>query len=653
MKALPIAGAVAACAAAIALDAHQQQPQQPVFRAALDVVTVDVSVRTGGTPVGGLTAKDFVLLDNGVRQTIDSIEMQEVPVDVSVLIDANEDVTTGLDSLDEQVRRIAARLRPSDRIRVTAINGGVADIVPARPAAALTTMPPLEPRGLSAAGDGIAAALLRGADAGRRHLIVAATNGIDAISTVAPETVIALARQSQAVLHIVQLDVALEANGSYSTGRQRLDGARMQISGLRPPTRLFWRPYDSTGDFEAFRAAAEVTGGALHLPGIFTDTSDVITKVVEDYRRSYLLRYTPAGAARAGWHEITVTVPAYPSYAVRARRGYGIETGVPGGDNAPISRIPEPEASPVPSALQAIVAAYGAADYARLGTLTNGLDPAVVIGEFRKSGNPWPANPTRESALVVELAEWGLHSRRRGAREAARDLLRDHQKLVRHPLGPDPFERYWLWAVLASLQGVKDIGLADEFVDYALTRFPDEPRFLFARAFSLDQSRAFDDERAAQGSHARKVLDRYDEAARFDDTAAEARLRKAFFLHRIERHADALAALDAIDAAAADRDVVVGYLHRLIRGRVLEALERFDEARTAYEWARQAIPRAQSPRVALMRLLIRAGDRPGAAALAAAIETAPADDFDPWWVYWIGDYRQFGTIVGRLREFTR
>jgi tetratricopeptide (TPR) repeat protein len=190
-------------------------------------------------------------------------------------------------------------------------------------------------------------------------------------------------------------------------------------------------------------------------------------------------------------------------------------------------------------------------------------------------------------------------------------------------------------------------------VDYALKRFPAEPRFLLARAFSLDQSRAFDDQGAAQGSHAREVLARYDEAARFDDTAAEAHVRKAFFLHRIGRHREALAALDAGDADASNRDAVVGYLHRLIRGRVLEALERFDEARTAYEAARQTQPRAQSPRVALMRLLVRAGDRPGAAALASAIQTAPAGDFDPWWLYWVGDYRQYGSIVGRLREFTR
>ena len=79
---------IAAACALLAVSAQTTAPppaQQPVFRSTLDVVTVDVSVRTSGTPVAGLTAKDFVLLDNGVRQTISSVEMEEVPIDVSVL----------------------------------------------------------------------------------------------------------------------------------------------------------------------------------------------------------------------------------------------------------------------------------------------------------------------------------------------------------------------------------------------------------------------------------------------------------------------------------------------------------------------------------------------------------------------------------------
>ena len=53
--------------------------QAPVFRAGVDLVAVDVFVRDDGTPVTGLTAADFIVLDNGIRQRIESIETARVP----------------------------------------------------------------------------------------------------------------------------------------------------------------------------------------------------------------------------------------------------------------------------------------------------------------------------------------------------------------------------------------------------------------------------------------------------------------------------------------------------------------------------------------------------------------------------------------------
>src|SRR6266704_3614947 len=64
------APAFAICAVlAEALVAGQSPPApQARFRTTTDVVTVDVAVRSGGSSVPGLTAADFALFDNGVRQ---------------------------------------------------------------------------------------------------------------------------------------------------------------------------------------------------------------------------------------------------------------------------------------------------------------------------------------------------------------------------------------------------------------------------------------------------------------------------------------------------------------------------------------------------------------------------------------------------------
>lgn len=311
-------------------DANEQQQQQPVFRTRTDLVTIDVSVRSQGTPIAGLTAKDFVLLDNGVPQAIEQIDMEAVPVDVSILVDLNEDLADDLKGMSEQVPRIMNLLRPDDRVRVTAINTHVGDLLPLHRADIAPDVGRFRPSGLSSAHDGLAAALLRETDPNRRHLIIALTNGIDAISALDARAVRDIARVSDATLYIAQVDVALDpAEGAapiYLSGRERADRARCMASGVCSPTKRFWQPYGEY-DFDILAEAAAMTGGSLYLPGVFTDrtAAAIFKKVFEDYRRSYVLRYTPKGVAAAGWHEVKVTIPGHAGYELQARRGYFVE----------------------------------------------------------------------------------------------------------------------------------------------------------------------------------------------------------------------------------------------------------------------------------------------------------------------------------------
>jgi Flp pilus assembly protein TadD len=82
---------------------------------------------------------------------------------------------------------------------------------------------------------------------------------------------------------------------------------------------------------------------------------------------------------------------------------------------------------------------------------------------------------------------------------------------------------------------------------------------------------------------------------------------------------------------------------------VLEALDRPDEARTAYERAAAIWPGAQTPAVALASLLERQGKRADAVKAAAAARRAPSEVIDPWWQYWSGDLRFFDQYLAALR----
>jgi VWFA-related protein len=641
------------------------------FRTTADAVVIDVSVRTNGIPVAGLEADDFVLTDNGVRQDIDALALEAVPIDVTIVIDTGKDMVHQIDGLTRQARLIAGLARPTDRVRVMAAGTYVRDLVPAAPVAERAPMPErLTTAGPTAAYDALAAALLRPVPSDRRHLVLAMMNGIDAISAIDITALRDIARASGATLNVSQVDMTIESSPILDilvvrSGRQRVDEDRCQTTLICEPSRMDWVPYDERM-FDELDEAARMTGGQVYFPSIFTvaSASNIFERAFEDYRRSYLLRYVPKGVTREGWHDVEVSLPNHPGYTVRARRGYAVDASARAGvGNESAAGGPttvNPLAGGVPMTIESLIAAYDRGDY---GAVSAGLHAHAqterLIADYREAGNPWPANPRREAAFVLELGAAGLHGRTGRARVAARGLLVEHERLVRHPIEPDPFQRYWSWAVLAVVENIAAPSFGVPFVESALERFPDEPRLVLARAVLLDQRRPDGLDAAARGErmtdettrYVEGVLAAYDDAMRFEATVAEGALRKAWLLHRVGRVDEALDLLDRMTGA--DTDTTLAYLRDLFRGRALEALGRAGAATEAYRAALAVVPAAQSARVGLMTSLLVAGDRDGAAAAAEAIQASAGDTFDPWWAYWSGDYRFYGEIIQRLREQTR
>jgi tetratricopeptide (TPR) repeat protein len=468
-----------------------------------------------------------------------------------------------------------------------------------------------------------------------------------------------VAARSDALLHIVGMSSAFLADEE----RDRFQCVQL---GLCQPTRRFWQPFrrasfqqdglSLTASGQALADGARATGGAFHLAQFLNEPTLASTfrRVFDDFRSRYVLRYTPQGVKRDGWHAITVRVPGSPDAVVEAKRGYAVEPAVTapnprrGSDRAPT--------------LTDLVDAYTKADYLVMRQQLARLeDVAGVIGELRESGNPWPATPRREAVFVLELAETGLASPRLADRDAAATLLNSFHRLIRHPLEPDAFERYWLWAELAMAQGMVRSQFAEPLVAYALSRFPEEPRFVLAKAIVTDQAwptgLAFSTTTLHKpvrpaDAHVTNVIARYVDAIAHPETAPEARVRLAWFLYRIGRHQEALRYLDAV-ADEQGLDGSMRYLYRLFRGHVLEALERPADAIRFYREALAMAPNAQSARVSMMNALLRAGDRRGAEAIAEQVQTAGRDDFDPWWGYIQGEFRLYPGAIGRLREMVR
>lgn len=662
LAALSLGGAVAVLAG--------QEPPRQTFRAGTDVVMVDVSVRDGNRVVTGLTAADFVLTDNGVRQQIESVEATAVPIDVTLVADVSGNpgmawrtaanaaaVTAGV---QREVDQVAGILRPSDWLRLVTIDRYVRQVWPFLPVKALPPVRGLEIDGLASTHDALAAVLLHPVGPDRRHVVIARTKGVDTMSAVGAGALAAIAGKSDARFHLVLMETALSNDGEARAWQCR------EIGQCWPTVRSWiphktWMIDDSefhrvTREGLMIKAGVDATGGAWHqaaglsvpsLTGTFKATFD-------DFRASYMLRYTPQGVTRSGWHTIKVTVPERRSLDVNARRGYGVEEVIP----------PIPTPMPAPNArlrtLPELTAAFERGALAQVqDSLRRNVAPLLLLKDFEEEGNPWPGSPRLEAAFALVLAEPLVFSTRAADRDAAYAFLSRYWALVRHPLDPDDFEAEWMYTALTMLQGIIRPAATEPFIERTRERFPLDPRFVLLRAINSEQRSlpgtrltVYEAPGAPRPAVAEIVRQHYLEAVAFPAIASEARIRLSWMLYRSGNPDEALSQLMQAGAAPIP-DTELRYLQQLFLGHVLGAKGDHERSTAAYRAAAAILPAAQSARVGLMNTLLLQGERTEAEALAEFIQTTREASQDPWWSYWQGQYRMHPQALRRLIEMAR
>src|SRR6187399_1855204 len=172
---------------ALAVIPAVQAQDRPIFRSDTQTVFVSTSVKKGSAPVTGLRAEDFVLSDNGVPQRVDAVSIEAVPIDVSLFIDTSGSTSIALDQMRITVRDIAAMLRPGDRFRLLTIGLSLYRAVDWTEAGRPVELPDIFPvSGISLVYDALYAATAHVVEVGRRHLVVAFTDGDDECSVVRP-----------------------------------------------------------------------------------------------------------------------------------------------------------------------------------------------------------------------------------------------------------------------------------------------------------------------------------------------------------------------------------------------------------------------------------------------------------------------------------
>ncbi len=272
--------------------------QQPTFRAAVDVVRIDVSVMNGIVPVAGLTRDQFVVTDNGVPQTLDSASLDSVPLDLMMVLDTSGSLAGDrLTNLIEACNGLVKSLRPEDRVSLITFSEPVKLAVKATRdrAPILAALTGLQADGSTSVNDAIFLALqMRPVDSGEsRPVLLLFSDGRDTSSWLRSDHVIEATKRSGMVVHVVEL-VADE------------------WMGARGPEA---RPSSFLG------ALADTGGGRRWFAKSSRDLRELFGKALNELRARYLLTYSPNGVSREGWHDVKVTLKNARG-EVTARPGY-------------------------------------------------------------------------------------------------------------------------------------------------------------------------------------------------------------------------------------------------------------------------------------------------------------------------------------------
>jgi VWFA-related protein len=274
---------------------HSQQA--PVFRALAEVVQVPVAVTNGGRVVEGLTTSDFEVLDNGVLQSIESSSLEALPIDVTVLADVSGSVDGPVrERFVAQIQAIAASLPAEDRVRLITFGAAVRDVTGWQSGGTALALDHVEGGGGTSLYDALAGALLATTVSDRPHVIVAFSDGLDNSSLFDASGLEALAGLTPATMYL-------------SLAR----AAERPLRGVAP--------WSGQPDVRLLRGIVERTGGELTERQSASALEQPFAEALARFRTMYLLRYTPTGVARGGWHTLTVRIPGR-RYEVRARPGY-------------------------------------------------------------------------------------------------------------------------------------------------------------------------------------------------------------------------------------------------------------------------------------------------------------------------------------------
>jgi Ca-activated chloride channel family protein len=290
------------------------RPSTPTFRSGVELVSLTVTVTDRHERfLSGLTAGDFRVFEDGVRQPLTFFAAESVPLDLAILIDGSASMREKMAIVTPAAIGLARTLRPQDRAMVVEFRDNVIlrQDLTGDVGAIERAISTIRPTGGTSLYNAISVALntLEGRkhDTGeiRRQAVVVISDGEDTTSLIDYEDMLDRARRAEVTIYPIAL-------------RSELDQLRERTLGRG-------------GTYEAsfaMRDLARQTGGQAFFPAAVEELNPVYAAIADELGHQYALGYQPQNAGRDGaWRQVSVQVPTRPGVQPRTRTGYFAASG--------------------------------------------------------------------------------------------------------------------------------------------------------------------------------------------------------------------------------------------------------------------------------------------------------------------------------------
>ena len=282
------------------------QPPQTPFRSAVDLVSLNVTVTEGtGKYVTDLTAQDFAVFEDGVKQDVTFFTRTNLPIALALLIDTSASMENKLPTAQEAAIGFAKRLRPQDLAEVVDFDSRVVVLQ-----SFSNSLFELEQaiRKTSAGGStslynavyialkDLKKVVAKSSDDIRRQAIVVLSDGEDTSSLLPFEEVLDLAKRSETAIYSIGLRAGEGTSGVSAKGFKEAEFVMRQFS--------------------------QETGGRSFFPNQVSDLAGIYGQISDELSSQYTVGYTSKNPKRDGtWRRVVVRATR-PNLTARTKLGY-------------------------------------------------------------------------------------------------------------------------------------------------------------------------------------------------------------------------------------------------------------------------------------------------------------------------------------------